>query len=50
MSLNALMEMTLSHVATSTPCDYLMDIPTHIRLIKMLLEYLKGLVDAKVSV
>jgi len=43
------MKMTLSHVTSVVSCDHLMNIPTHLGLIKMLLEYLKDLVNAKMT-
>ena len=44
-----MMEMTLSHVTHVAPYDHLMNTPSYLGLIKMFLEYLKGLVNAKVT-
>ena len=38
------MEVTLGHMTNATPYDHIMNIPTHLRLIK---KYLKGIVDIK---
>jgi len=43
------MEVTFSHVANVAPFDHLMDIPTHLGRIKVLLEYFKDFVDAKMT-
>jgi len=45
----ALVEVALGHMTCSTPCDHLVDIPTHLGPIEVLLEYFKGLTDAKVT-
>jgi len=41
-SVKAFMKVILAHMTSSKFCD-LMDIPTHLGLIKVLLEYFKGL-------
>jgi len=43
------MEVTLSHVLNVARCDHSMSILTHIGPAKVLLDYLKNLVDAKVT-
>ena len=48
-SVKALVEVTLVHVTCSTPYDHLVNVFTHLGLIKVLLEYLKGLVDIKMA-
>ena len=48
-SVEALIKVTFSHVINVASCNHLMNIHTHLGPIKMLLEYLKGLVDVKVT-
>jgi len=48
-SVKALVEVTLNHMKCSTPYDYLVNIPTHLGLIEVLLKCLKGRVDAKMT-
>jgi len=43
------MQATFSNMKNVIPSNHFMNIRTHLGPIKMLLEYLKGLVDAKVS-
>jgi len=45
----ALVEMTLGYMTNDTPYEHFVDIPIHLGLIKVFLEYLKGLVDVKVT-
>jgi len=46
-SVETLIEMTPSHVTNGATWDHLMNIPTHLEPIKMILEYLKGLLMTK---
>jgi len=47
-SVKALMKVTLSYVINVASYDHLMNVPTNLGPIKILLDYLKGLVNAKV--
>jgi len=42
-------KVTLGHMTSDTPYDHLVDILTHLGLIKVFLEYLEVLVDAKLT-
>ena len=48
MSVKALVEVNLGHIASDTPYDHPVGIPTHVGLVKTCLENPKGLIDANV--